>query len=70
MSEAYILKFDRKAFNRGVEDAFTLRPLREAVSSALSRGSSPTSKGKDIVAKTQGPNQTRGYTGGKSPDKR
>jgi hypothetical protein len=32
MSDPSTIKFNQRAFNRGVQDALTLRPLREAVS--------------------------------------
>lgn len=71
MAEAHTLKFDQKAFNRGVEDTFTLRPLREAVSNVFGKSSSSSTSREVAPSGRSGASaQTRGYNDGKHSDKR
>jgi hypothetical protein len=45
---AKTLKFDERAFRRGVDDVFTLRPLRQAVKSFAKM--SAAKRGKTTIA--------------------
>ena len=38
MADSQLIKIDRRAFNRGVDDLLTLRPLREIVEVVINSG--------------------------------